>query len=77
MFSDSRLVLSQIKGNFEAKDYRMSQYLKLFGSLQVNFEKVNMVRMPRSQNSHANSLSTLASSSNECIPQMISVVMLK
>lgn len=77
MFSDSRLVLSQIKGNFEAKDYRMSQYLKLFGSLQVNFEKVNMVRMPRSQNSHANSLSTLASPSNECIPQMISVVMLK
>lgn len=77
MFSDSRLVLSQIKGNFEAKDYRMSQYLKLFGSLQVNFEKVNMIRMPRSQNSHADSLSTLASSSNECIPQMISVVMLK
>lgn len=77
MFSDSRLVLSQIKGNFEAKDYRMSQYLKLFGSLQVNFKKVSMVRMPRSQNSQADSLSTLASSSNECIPQMISVVMLK
>ena len=33
VFSDSRLVVSQIEGSFEAKDYRMSQYLKLFGSL--------------------------------------------
>ena len=33
VFSDSRLVLSQIEGSFEAKDYHMSQYLKLFGSL--------------------------------------------
>ena len=48
VYSDSRLVVSQIKGIFEAKEYRMSQYLKLFGSLRVNFQKVSVVRVPRS-----------------------------
>lgn len=33
MFTDSKLVISQIEGSFEAKDFRMSQYLKLFGAL--------------------------------------------
>ena len=35
MFSDLRLVESQIKENFEARDHRMSQYLKMFESLQA------------------------------------------
>ena len=48
VFSDSRLVLSQIKGSFEAKDYHMSQYLKLFGSLRANFQKVSVVKVLRS-----------------------------
>ena len=45
VFSDSRLVMSQIVGCFEARDYRMSQYLKLFGSLRANFQKVSVVRV--------------------------------
>ena len=48
VYSDSRLVVSQIEGIFEAKEYRMLQYLKLFGSLRVNFQKVSVVRVPRS-----------------------------
>ena len=48
VFSDSTLMVNQIKGSFEAKDYHMSRYLKLFGSLQVNFQKVSVVRVPRS-----------------------------
>jgi len=77
VFSDSRLVVSQIEGSFEAKDYRMLQYLKLFGSLRANFQKVSLVKVWRSQNSYANSLATLASSSDECIPQMIFVELLE
>ena len=45
VFSDSRLVMSQIVGSFEARDYRMSQYLKLFGSLRANFQKVSVVKV--------------------------------
>lgn len=37
VFSDSRLVVSQTEGSFEAKDYCMTQYLKLFGALRANF----------------------------------------
>lgn len=48
----------------------MLQYLKLFRSLQADFQKVNVVRVPRSQNNH-DSLATLASSLDECIPRMI------
>ena len=48
MFLNSRLVVSQINGKFEARDPHMSQYLKLFGSLRANFQKVSVFRVPRS-----------------------------
>lgn len=36
-----------------------------------------MVRVPRSQNSHADSLATLASSLDDCIPRMITMELLE
>ena len=45
VISDSRLVVSQIEGRFKARHNRMSQYLKLFGSLRANFQKVSVVRV--------------------------------
>ena len=68
VFSNSKLVLSQIEGSFETKDACMQQYLKLFEALRAAFQKVSMVKIPRSQNSHVDSLAPLASSSDECIP---------
>lgn len=68
VFSNSRLVVSQIDGTFKARDRCMSQYLKLFRSLQANFQKVSVVRVHRSQNGHANSLAMLASFLDDCIP---------
>ena len=52
VFFDSRLVVSQIEGSIEKKYYCMSLYLKLFGSLRSSSQKVSIVRVPRSQNSH-------------------------
>ena len=37
IFLDSRLAVSQVEGNFEAKESRMSLYLKLLGTLQACF----------------------------------------
>ena len=37
IFSDSRLVVSQTEGSFEARDHRMSYYLKIFESLRAGF----------------------------------------
>ena len=76
VYLDSRLVVSQIEGRFEVKDYHMLQYLKLFQSLRSSFQKISVVKVLRSQNSHADSLATLASSSKEFIPQMIFVELL-
>ena len=70
-------MVSQIEGSFEAKDARMQQYLKLFGALRAAFQKVSVVRIPRSQNIHADSLATLVLSSDECIPLMIYVELLE
>jgi len=55
----------------------MHQYLKSFKALRTVFQKVSVVRMPRSQNSHADSLATLASSSDERVPRMISMELLE
>ena len=49
----------------------------MFESLRADLQKVSMVRVPRSQNSHANSLATFLSSLNDCIPRMITVEMLE
>lgn len=42
--------------------------LKLLQSLRLSFQKVSLVRVPSSQNRHTDLLATLASASEECIP---------
>ena len=37
MFSDSRLVVDQVKGELEAKDLRMQEYLNQVRHLQTGF----------------------------------------
>ena len=59
-----------------AKDHCISQYLKMFESLLIRLQKVSVVRVPRSQNSHAGSLATLASSLDDYIPRMCTVELL-
>lgn len=60
--------MSQVDKSFKARDQPMLQYLRLFRSLHENFRDVSVVRVPRSQNSHPDSLATLASSSDDDIP---------
>ena len=71
MFSDSRLVDGQVKGEFEAKDERMQRYLSQVGHLWSGFESFNLLHIPRSGNTHADSLATLATSSAQGLPQVI------
>ena len=62
-YSDSRLVVGQVKGELEAKDVRMQEYLNQVRHLQSGFESFNLLQIPRSKNTHADSLATLATSS--------------
>ena len=63
LFSDSRLVVGQVKGEFEAKDERMRGYLSQVKIMQAKFESFSLLYIPRSGNAHADSLAMLATSS--------------
>ena len=73
MFSDSRLVVGQVKGELEARDERMQGYLTRIRHLQLKFESFNLQHIPRSGNTHADSLATLATSSTQNLPRIILV----
>ena len=61
-FSDSRLVVGQVRGKLEARDVRMQEYLGQVKRLQSDFEFFNLTHVSRSGNTHADSLATLATS---------------
>lgn len=68
MFLDSRLVIGQVQGEFEAKDERMQGYLSKVKCLQLEFESFNLLHIPRNGNAHADSLAMLATSSVQDLP---------
>ena len=73
LFSDSRLVVGQVKGEFEAKDERMRGYLSQVKIMQTKFESFSLLHVPRSGNAHADSLAMLATSSAQNLPRIILV----
>ena len=73
MFSDSRLVVGQVKGKLEARDERMQGYLTRIKHLQKKFESFDLQHIPRGGNTHADSLATLATSSTQNLPRVILV----
>ena len=73
VYSNSRLMVKQVQGRFEAKDPQMMKYLPLVKQTMDRFLSVKMVQVVRGQNRHVDSLATLVSSSTEGIPQLIKV----
>ncbi|XP_065638118.1 uncharacterized protein LOC136071128 [Quercus suber] len=73
LFLDSRLIVGQVQGEFEAKDERMQGYLSRVKHLQSGFESFSLLHIPKNGNSHADSLATLATSSAQDLPRVIIV----
>ena len=73
MFSDSRLFIGQVKGELEARDSRMQEYLREVRRIQTKFEFFNLSYIPKNGNTHANFLATLATSSAQDLPRVILV----
>ena len=73
VFSDSRLVVDQVKGEFEAKDERMQGYLSQVKCLQSKFDSFDLLHIPINGNAHANSLAMLVTSSAQDLPRVILV----
>ena len=59
--SDSKLVVKQIKGEYEAKEERMQKYLRLTRHLTKEFDYAKFIQVPRNQNALADEISKLAS----------------
>ena len=73
LFLDSRLVVGQVKGELEARDPRMQGYLNQVRHMQTKFESFDLLHIPRGENTHADSLATLATSSVRNFPRLIIV----
>ena len=73
VFSDSRLVVGQVGGELKARDERMQRYLIQVRFLQSKFESFSLLHIPRSGNTHTDSLATLASSLVQNLPRVILV----
>ena len=73
MFLDLRLVVGQLKGELEARDERMQGYLSQVRHLQSIFESFSLLHIPRSGNTHADSLATLTTSLTRRLPRVILV----
>ena len=73
LFSDSRLVVGQVRGEFEAKDERMQGYLSQVKCLQLKFDSFDLLHVPRRGNAHTDSLAMLATSLAQDLPRVILV----
>ena len=73
VFSYSKLVVGQVRGDLEARDSRMQKYLCQIKIIQEKFEVFNLSYIPRSGNTYADSLATLAMSSAQDLPRVVLV----
>ena len=62
VFLDSKLVVGQVRGDLEARDPRMQEYLSQVRCIQTKFEFFDISHITRGGNTHADSLATLATS---------------
>ena len=59
--SDSKLVMGQIKEEYEAKEEMIQKYLRLTRHLAQEFDRVEFIQVPRSQNMRADKVAKQAS----------------
>ena len=72
VFLDSRLV-SQVKGEFKAKDERMQGYLSQVKCLRSKLDSFYLLHIPKNGNAHTDSLAMFATSSAQDLPRVILV----
>ena len=71
VFLDSRLVIGQVKGEFETKDEKMQGYLSQVKCLQSEFDSFDLLHILRNGSAHTDSLAMLATSSAQDLPRVI------
>ena len=61
IFSDSQLVVKQVKEEYQARGEKMVDYLKSTQILLKSFNKYHVVQVPRVDNTYVDALARLAS----------------
>ena len=72
-FCDSQLVANQFNGEYTARDERMEAYLTHVQNLAKNFDEFELTRIPRGENTSADALAALASTSDPSLRRVIPV----
>lgn len=72
-FSDSQFVTSQFHGQYEAKNERMEAYLTVVQEIAHQFDHFELKKIPRGENTLADALAALASTSNPTVRRIIPV----
>ncbi|XP_022891660.1 uncharacterized protein LOC111406473 [Olea europaea var. sylvestris] len=71
--SNSQLVVSQVNGNFAAKDSSMAAYLKLVLDLVPHFERFELIQVPHLENTLADALSKLSSNKDSELLKIVPI----
>ncbi|XP_074361078.1 uncharacterized protein LOC141701294 [Apium graveolens] len=74
---DSRLIVAQVNGEFEAKDDTMAKYLRVVKGILTQFDEWYAQHVPREENTTADALSQFASSEIDNYPRSIYFQVLK
>ncbi|GFZ15738.1 hypothetical protein Acr_25g0001470 [Actinidia rufa] len=61
IYRDSKLVVNQVTGKFEAREIKMAKYLKVAKNLLSEFRAVKIEQVGKEFNAHADALASLAS----------------
>ena len=72
-FNDSQLVTSQFRGEYEGKNKIMEADLAILREIAQQFDKFKLTKIPRGDNTLADALAALASTSNPAVRRVIPV----
>jgi len=72
-FCDSQLIANQFNGEYTAQEERMEAYLIHVQNLAKNFDEFELTRIPRGENTSADALAALASTSDPSLRRVIPV----
>ena len=71
------MVVNQINGSYQARDLKITTYLKKALDLKEQFKEFSMKQIPRDENSHADALANLSSAVQVTKSQTIPIIYLK
>ena len=77
ILSNSQLVVNQMNGTYQARDLKMTTYLKKAMELKEQFSDVNIKQIPRDENSHADTVANLGSAIQVTESKIVPIIYLK